>query len=87
MHAWVAVWCGDDLGWVGVDPTNGIMAGNSHVVVAVGRDYSDVSPVDGFVVTSGDQNMRVAVDVIEIPRIEARPDPVLELSAEIADPA
>ena len=23
-HAWVLLWCGPDLGWVGVDPTNGI---------------------------------------------------------------
>jgi len=67
MHAWVAVWCGADAGWIGFDPTNGIMAGNSHVVVAIGRDYSDVSPIDGVVVTSGDQYMRVAVDVIEVP--------------------
>jgi transglutaminase-like putative cysteine protease len=70
MHAWVAVWCGRVLGWVGVDPTNGIMANNSHIVVAIGRDYSDVSPIDGFVVTSGEQTMRVAVDVIEIPHAE-----------------
>jgi transglutaminase-like putative cysteine protease len=70
MHAWVAIWCGADAGWIGFDPTNGIMAGNSHVIVAIGRDYSDVSPIDGVVVTSGDQYMRVAVDVIEVPADE-----------------
>jgi len=74
MHAWVTVWCGDALGWVGFDPTNGILAGNSHIVVAIGRDYSDVSPVDGVVVTSGEQSMRVAVDVVEVPRGDAGPD-------------
>lgn len=67
MHAWVAVWAGPEFGWVGVDPTNGIMAGESHVIVAIGRDYSDVSPIDGVVVTSGQQGLRVAVDVIELP--------------------
>lgn len=67
MHAWVAVWCGNDVGWLGFDPTNGIMAGSSHVIVAIGRDYSDVSPIDGVVFTSGQQIMRVAVDVIEVP--------------------
>ncbi len=67
MHAWVAVWCGETTGWVGFDPTNGIPAGESHVVVAIGRDYADVSPVGGVVRTSGNQGMRVAVDVVEIP--------------------
>jgi len=73
MHAWVAVWCGAAAGWIGFDPTNGIMAGNSHVIVAIGRDYSDVSPIDGVVVTSGEQNMWVAVDVVEVPSDEQVP--------------
>ena len=68
MHAWVAVWCGGEVGWIGLDPTNAMAAGPSHIVVAIGRDYADVSPVDGVVVTSGPQGMRVAVDVIEVPR-------------------
>src|SRR2546429_1620565 len=35
MHAWVLVWCGPQLGWRGLDPTNGIFAGNDHVVLAI----------------------------------------------------
>jgi transglutaminase-like putative cysteine protease len=81
MHAWVAVWAGPDWGWIGVDPTNGIMAGESHVVVAIGRDYSDVSPIDGVVVTSGQQGLRVAVDVVELPD-EAAEDADIEAGAE-----
>jgi transglutaminase-like putative cysteine protease len=42
MHAWVWVWCGKDAGWLGLDPTNAVIAGNDHLVVAIGRDYSDV---------------------------------------------
>lgn len=66
MHAWVAVWCGMDLGWVGFDPTNDCMAHNDHVVVAMGRDYSDVSPIDGVFVGIAPQTMNVMVDVAEI---------------------
>lgn len=67
MHAWVTVWAGPEIGWVGLDPTNGIAAGPSHIVVAIGRDYSDVSPVDGVVLTAGEQGLTVAVDVVEVP--------------------
>lgn len=67
-HAWVEVWCGPGPGWVGLDPTNGIAAGDSHVVLAVGRDYADVSPVDGVVLASGGQRLSVSVDVIPLER-------------------
>lgn len=63
-HAWVSVWCGEDLGWLGFDPTNDLVIGNDHVVLAVGRDYTDVSPVDGVIVGSRKQKLAVAVDVI-----------------------
>jgi threonine dehydrogenase-like Zn-dependent dehydrogenase len=42
MHAWVLVWCGAEAGWIGLDPTNAIVASDEHVVLAIGRDYTDV---------------------------------------------
>jgi transglutaminase-like putative cysteine protease len=63
-HAWVSLWCGDGLGWVGFDPTNDILVENDHIVLAVGRDFSDVSPVDGIIVGSRKQKLAVAVDVL-----------------------
>ncbi len=65
MHAWVEVWCGEDLGWIGFDPTNGIVAGCDHIVVGHGRDYTDVSPVTGIILSAGSQGLAVAVDVVE----------------------
>lgn len=62
-HAWVSVWCGPEFGWLGLDPTNDIDVGDDHVVVAVGRDYADVSPIDGVFVGSGAQTISVSVDV------------------------
>lgn len=67
MHAWVEVWCGPTLGWIGLDPTNAIFAGDDHIVVAFGRDYADASPVIGILSSSGEQGLRVAVDVVEVP--------------------
>ena len=61
MHAWVMVWCGDEMGWFAVDPTNALIVSDEHVVVAIGRDYADVAPLDGVIVTTGVQR---AVDVV-----------------------
>jgi transglutaminase-like putative cysteine protease len=63
-HAWVLLWCGEGLGWVGFDPTNDILVENDHIELAVGRDFSDVSPVDGIIVGSRKQKLGVAVDVL-----------------------
>lgn len=44
-HAWVEWWDGD---WRPFDPTNGVPAGERHVVVGRGRHYSDVTPLKGL---------------------------------------
>ncbi|MGY0575109.1 transglutaminase family protein [Bradyrhizobium sp. RDM12] len=62
-HAWVSLWCGAELGWVDFDPTNDLLVADDHIVLAVGRDFSDVSPVDGIIVGSPKQKLGVAVDV------------------------
>lgn len=45
-HAWVEALL-PDLGWVGFDPTNNLLAGERHIRVATGRDYADVPPTRG----------------------------------------
>ncbi|ACB96840.1 transglutaminase family protein [Beijerinckia indica] len=64
MHAWVAVWCGEEWGWIGLDPTNALMIGDDHVVLAKGRDYADISPVAGIILGSREQDVDVSVDVV-----------------------
>jgi transglutaminase-like putative cysteine protease len=66
MHAWVLLWCGDELGWIGFDPTNDLLVENDHIIVAVGRDFADVSPVDGVIVGSRKQKLSVAVEVVPV---------------------
>jgi transglutaminase-like putative cysteine protease len=70
-HAWVLLWCGPDLGWVGVDPTNGIWMATDHVVIAIGRDYGEIAPIDGIVLGSGAQKMDVSVDVEPLEEVVA----------------
>jgi transglutaminase-like putative cysteine protease len=70
-HAWVAVWCGWGRGWIGFDPTNALVVAGDHIVLAVGRDYADVAPIDGVILGSGKQSLKVAVDVIPVEATEA----------------
>lgn len=66
MHAWVRAWCGADAGWIEFDPTNDKLAGEDHIIVARGRDYSDVSPIKGTMRISGGQKSEQAVDVVPL---------------------
>ena len=61
-HAWVSFYC-PGLGWIDVDPTNNLLVDQQHVTVGWGRDYSDVSPVRGVILGSGEHSVKVAVDV------------------------
>lgn len=65
-HAWAMLWCGPETGWIGLDPTNDLIVADDHIVTAFGRDYADVSPLDGVLVGPGSQKIAVAVDVIPI---------------------
>ena len=70
-HAWIAVWAGAH-GWVDFDPTNDVIPGVEHVTLGWGRDYGDVSPINGFIVGGGAHQLQVAVDVLPVPSLTAR---------------
>ncbi len=59
-HAWVSVYC-PGSGWLDVDPTNNLVPSQSHVTLAWGRDYSDVSPVRGIILGGRDHELDVGV--------------------------
>lgn len=65
-HAWIMLWCGPETGWIGLDPTNDLVVADDHIVTATGRDYADVSPLDGVLVGPGSQKLDVKVDVIPV---------------------
>ncbi len=62
-HAWVGCWLGPDHGWVDLDPTNGLVVHEEHVVLGWGRDYGDVSPVRGIILGGGSHGLSVSVDL------------------------
>ena len=59
-HAWIEAYL-PSLGWIGLDPTNNIKAGERHIRVAVGRDYADVPPTRGTF--KGDAESELAISV------------------------
>jgi transglutaminase-like putative cysteine protease len=63
-HAWVSVYCGPEVGWVELDPTNSCLCGLDHIPIAWGRDYSDVVPVRGAYLGGGESAIGVSVDVV-----------------------
>ena len=67
-HAWLAVWCplaGDRPGsaarWLELDPTNNLLPGESHIRLALGRDYGDVTPLRGVIRGGGAHQLTVRV--------------------------
>lgn len=61
-HAWVDVLL-PQLGWVGLDPTNNLVAHHRHIRTAVGRDYADVPPTHGVFRGKTASELYVAVHV------------------------
>lgn len=61
-HAWVALYV-PDYGWLALDPTNNIVPGDKHIMLAWGRDFGDVSPLRGVILGGGEHEVDVGVTV------------------------
>jgi transglutaminase-like putative cysteine protease/predicted glutamine amidotransferase len=62
-HAWVQVYL-PEVGWKGLDPTNGVLTQTEHIRVAVGRSYVDATPTSGTLyVGGGGETLEVEVRV------------------------
>lgn len=64
-HAWLSVWCGGDE-WLDMDPTNGRAGSVDLITLAWGRDYGDISPLQGVIIGSAIQHMTVEVEVEDV---------------------
>ena len=69
-HAWFEV-LDPRSGWVGFDPTNGRRVDGHYIIVARGRDYNDVCPIQGTFEGGSDHRLQVSVDVKQIESVEA----------------
>lgn len=72
-HAWCEAFL-PSVGWVGVDPTHGELAGEGHVAVAVGRSYADVPPNRGVYRGEAEEKISVRVTIDKLDeRLAAHP--------------
>jgi transglutaminase-like putative cysteine protease len=62
MHAWVESFL-PNVGWIGFDPTNNLLANHNHIKVSHGKDYNDCAPIKGIVYSSGKNETKYSVEV------------------------
>jgi transglutaminase-like putative cysteine protease len=61
-HAWVEAYI-PFYGWLGVDPTNNCLVNETHVRLAVGKNFTDCSPVKGTYRGTSNHTLDVTVSV------------------------
>lgn len=62
LHAWAEALI-PELGWVGFDVTNNLVADHQYIKIAHGTDYRDCSPIIGVLETTGTQKSTQSVIV------------------------
>jgi transglutaminase-like putative cysteine protease len=61
-HAWISVFI-PGMGWVDFDPTNNQLATEQYITIGWGRDYFDIIPLKGVIMSSSSHELTVSVDV------------------------
>ena len=62
-HAWLEWWAGE---WVPFDSTHLSQVSADHVLVARGRDYTDVTPLKGIIAGAASSELVVTVEVTRV---------------------
>lgn len=61
-HAWAQAFL-PDLGWVSIDVSHGVLVGDHHCALAIGRDFDSASPLRGVRTGGGNESLEVSVSV------------------------
>ncbi len=61
-HAWFSAYI-PGYGWADFDPTNNKIPNEEYIILGEGKDYNDIAPLKGVVLSSGNSNLSVRVNV------------------------
>ncbi|UOG74246.1 transglutaminase family protein [Hymenobacter tibetensis] len=61
-HAWVEAYI-PFYGWLGLDPTNNCIVNDGHVRIAIGRNFTDCTPIKGTYKGTGAHTLTVSVHI------------------------
>ena len=86
-HAWVDAYI-PYYGWLGLDPTNDCLVSDRHVRLAIGRSFSDCTPVKGTYKGSAEHTLEVSVSIENgVAKSKNEEEPFPTFSYHVKNPA